>query len=128
MDYQLLNEFATNSRDSSGEKIRYIADSTPIGGLTNGTEYYVTVLDEDHIKLSAVGPESDRELFYRTKQYVDVTTPFLLDRAQIQLDPQEGKHHFNYPVITATVVGKIGFFCWIRNFPSKSISNCKRKY
>ena len=53
-----LNEFAIVSHGySSGEKIRYIADSTPIGGLTNGTEYYVTVLDEDHIKLSAVGPE-----------------------------------------------------------------------
>ena len=104
-----LNEIAIVSHGySSGEKIRYIADSTPIGGLTNGTEYYVTVLDEDHIKLSAAGPESDRELFYRTKQYVDVTTPFLLDRSQIQLDPQEGKHHFNYPAITATVVGKIG--------------------
>ena len=58
--------------------------------------------------MSTVGPESDRELFYRTKQYVDVTTPFCWIEIQIQLDPQEGKHHFNYPVITATVVGKIG--------------------
>ena len=96
-----LNEFTVKSHGYlSGEKIRYIADSSAIGGLTADTKYYVTTLSEDTFKLSDIGPSSDVELYYRTKQYVNITSPVI--------EAQEGNHHFNYPVITATVVGKIG--------------------
>ena len=102
-----LNEIQITSHGySSGEKIKYLPDSTAIGGLVDETEYYVTVVDEDHIKLSSIGPTTDRELNYRTKQYVNLTSPQTLNR--ILLDADQGKHHFNYPEIVVSIVGEIG--------------------
>ena len=43
-------------------------------GLTDNTEYYVTTVDKDSFKLSVVGVSSDKEFFYRTKQYVDINS------------------------------------------------------
>ena len=102
-----LNEFSVTSHGySSGEKVKYIADSDTVGGLSNGTEYYITKVDDDTFKLSAIGPTSDSELFYRTKQYVNITSP------QTQVDglptSDVGIHHFNYPDIVVSVVGEIG--------------------
>ena len=102
-----LNEIQIPSHGySSGEKIKYLPDSSAIGGLVDGTEYYVTTVDENHIKLSSVGPTSDEELYYRTNQYVNLTSP----QTQIDgfLSENQGKHHFNYPEIVVSVVGEIG--------------------
>ena len=81
---------------SSGEKIRYIASETVIGGLTSGTEYYVNVVDINTIQLSEVGPTVDPEKNYRQATYVNLTTPY------------SGVHSFNYPAITVTVARQIG--------------------
>ena len=81
---------------SSGEKIVYSTSETVIGGLTSGTEYYVTVVDNNTIQLSEVGPTVDPEKNYRQATYVNLTTPY------------SGVHSFNYPAITVTVAGQIG--------------------
>ena len=47
-------------------------------------------------KLSQVGVASDTEFYYRTKQYIDITSVGV------------GTHTFNYPSITATLTGKVG--------------------
>jgi hypothetical protein len=81
---------------NSGEKVKYTCNGTIAFGLTADTEYYVTVVDKDSFKLSSVGLSSDREFNYRTKQYVDITSVGV------------GTHIFNYPAITATLVGEVG--------------------
>ena len=80
----------------SGEKVKYNVIGTVAEGLTNNSEYYVTTVDKDSFKLSVVGVSSDREFYYRTKQYVDITSVGV------------GTHSFNYPEITATLVGDVG--------------------
>ena len=69
----------------SGEIVKYSAGSSASGGLTDATEYYVTVVDNDEFKLSECGPTDDKAFFYRTNQYVDITST------------GTGTHHFNYP-------------------------------
>ena len=81
---------------NSGEKVKYTCNGTVASGLSVDTEYYVTVVDKDSFKLSSVGLSSDREFYYRTKQYVDITSVGV------------GTHIFNYPAITATLVGEVG--------------------
>ena len=81
---------------NSGEKVKYTCNGTVASGLSVDTEYYVTVVDKDSFKLSSVGLSSDREFYYRTKQYVDITSVGV------------GTHIFNYPDITATLVGEVG--------------------
>ena len=81
---------------NSGEKVKYTCSGTVASGLSADTEYYVTKIDENSFKLSSVGLSSDREFNYRTKQYVDITSVGV------------GTHIFNYPAITATLVGEVG--------------------
>ena len=91
------NIIAISNHDyKSGEKVKYSVVGTVAEGLTDNTEYYVTTVDKDSFRLSAVGVSSDREFFYRTKQYVDINSVGV------------GTHTFNYPAITATLVGDVG--------------------
>ena len=86
-----------NNHDySSGEKINYTCTGTVASGLSNDTEYYVTKINDHSFKLSQVGVASDTEFYYRTNQYIDITSVGV------------GTHTFNYPSITATLTGKIG--------------------
>ena len=39
----------------SGETLRYSAGTSAIGGLNDGTDYYVTVIDNNQFKLSEIG-------------------------------------------------------------------------
>ncbi len=80
----------------NGEKIKYTVVGSVAEGLTNNTEYYVTSRDTDSFRLSAVGVSSDKEFYYRTKQYEDIKSVGL------------GTHVFNYPDITATLIGEVG--------------------
>ena len=80
----------------SGEIVKYSAGSGVIGGLTDATEYYVTSVNDNEFKLSECGPTDDKSFFYRTKQYIDVTSA------------GSGIHHFNYPPITVEVKGSVG--------------------
>ena len=56
----------------------------------------ITKINDSSFKLSQVGVASDTEFYYRTKQYIDITSVGV------------GTHTFNYPSITATLTGKVG--------------------
>jgi len=87
----------TNHNYSDGEIVYYSTLGTPIGGLTNGTEYYVTFIDNDNFKLSNVGIASTlKDYYYTTKQYIKLTST------------GSGIHEFNYPEIKVEIEGKIG--------------------
>jgi hypothetical protein len=82
----------------SGELVRYVGllstSDTPIGGISTDTNYYVTKVDENTIKLSQVGVGTDNvDFYYRTRQYVGLTST------------GSGTHLFNYPPITVNVLG-----------------------
>ena len=82
---------------NSGEILKYTAEGTAAGGLTSGSEYYLTKIDDDSFKLSTVGVNTnDKSLNYRTEQFVDLTTIGV------------GTHSFNYQPITVSVKGKVG--------------------
>ena len=81
---------------NSGEIVKYTAEGSSLGGLTNGTEYYVTKVNDNKFKLSTVGFSTDKNFYYRTKQYIDFTSVGV------------GTHTFNYPDITVTLTGKVG--------------------
>ena len=81
----------------SGEIIKYTAGSSSIGGLTDGSEYYVTKLDDNKFKLTNVGlTTSTKRYFYNTKQFINLTST------------GAGTHSFNYPDISVTLAGQIG--------------------
>ena len=85
----------------SGEIVSYSTTGTVVGGLSE-TSYYVTKVDDNNFRLSAVSTGSvgvntgSQDFFYNTKQYVNLTST------------GSGTHIFNYPPITATVVGTVG--------------------
>jgi len=81
---------------NSGEKVNYTSTGSAVSGLSTNTEYYVTNIDNNSFKLSQVGVASDTEFYYRTKQYVDITSVGV------------GTHVFNYPDIAVSLTGKIG--------------------
>ena len=94
-----LNQIKIVEHDyQSGDVINYVETSdTVIGGLSADTEYYVTAIDSDEFKLSAVGVGSTaKDFYYNTKQYVDFTSSGV------------GTQTFNYPSITVSVVGTVG--------------------
>jgi hypothetical protein len=81
----------------TGEIINYSTSGTEIGGLTNNTEYYVTVVDSDNFKLSEVGIGlTSKDFYFNTKQYVKITSIGV------------GIQIFNYPEISVEVIGNVG--------------------
>ena len=93
-----INQININAHDfKSGEIVKYSTSGTEIGGITNNTEYYVTVVDNNSFRLSQVGSGSQpKDLFYNTRQFVDFTSVGL------------GTHTFNYPEISVEVIGNVG--------------------
>ena len=92
------NEITITNHDyASGDVIKYTETTgTVVGGLSTGTEYYVTAVDADKFKLSEVGVASEKSYYYKTKQYVDLTSVGV------------GTHIFDYPSLSVSVVGKVG--------------------
>jgi hypothetical protein len=83
----------------SGEIVIYNATETPIGGLSSSTSYYVTKMDDNRFKLSAIGIGTlgiTTSFYYDTKQYINLTSV------------GSGTHKFNYPEIKVSVNGRIG--------------------
>ena len=56
-------EFVSHGYES-GEIINYSSTGTVIGGLNSGTDYYLTKVDNNNFKLSAVGLGSTNKDFY----------------------------------------------------------------
>ena len=90
----VVNSF--NHDFDSGQIVKYTCAGTPVSGLTTDTEYYVTKVDDNNFKLSSVGVATEKNIFYTSKRYVDLTTTGV------------GTHFFNYPDINVSLVGKVG--------------------
>ena len=73
-----------------GEIVKYTTEGTSIGGLTDGTEYYVTKIDDNKFKLST------SEALCLTEQYVGFTSV------------GTGTQVFNYQDIVVELIGSIG--------------------
>ena len=99
----------------TGEKVRYDTKGTPITGLTTLTDYYVTEINGDSFRLSAVGVGSTASNFYlNNKEYIDLK------------NGGSGFHEFNYPPITVTVSGHIGVSTFSgQNFDASLIASGK---
>jgi hypothetical protein len=82
---------------TSGEIIQYKPTSTPIGGLSVNQSYYVTVVDNDLIRLSGISSIGTVDEEFKKKQYVDLSS-----------FPTNSIHYFNYPDIKVELTGKIG--------------------
>ena len=81
---------------NSGDIINYTCNGTSPTGITTNTQYYVTKVDNDNFKLSNVGVTTNKDIFYKTNQYVDITSVGV------------GTHIFNYPDIEVTLTGRVG--------------------
>lgn len=85
-----------NHRYNSGELIRYSTTGSSVGGLSTTASYYVTKVNEDQFKLSLVSTGENPEFYYRTKQYINLTST------------GSGSHYFNYEPIEVKIEGRIG--------------------
>jgi hypothetical protein len=75
---------------NSGEVVRYYFNGSPIAGLTTHTDYIVTNVDQDQVRLST------SEANYKKNIYLDLTTF------------PSGIHYLNYPEISVEITGRIG--------------------
>ena len=81
----------------SGEKVKYTAGTSSVGGLTDGTEYYVIKVDDDNFRLANIGlTTSTRKYYYNNNQFIKFSSK------------GTGTHSFNYPEITVSISGRIG--------------------
>ena len=81
----------------SGEIIKYLGGSgNQIVGITTSNEYFVTVIDKNNFKLSVSANLQEKDFFYKTNQYANITSQ------------GTGVHFFNYPEINVTVDSLIG--------------------
>ena len=82
---------------STGDRIQYFGSTdTAISGLSLGTDYIATVLDEDNFKLSVPGIGNTANIFADRGEYVNLLSTGI------------GTHTFNHPPITVTLSGKTG--------------------
>ena len=87
----VLDKITINNHDySSGQVVKYTTEGTNIQGLTNGSEYYVTKIDDNNFKLS------ETKDLYDTEQYVNIKSIGV------------GTQVFNYQDINVTLTGNIG--------------------
>ena len=94
-----INEITvTNHGYNSGERISYTTDGTVIGGLTSGSDYYLTKIDNNTFKLSEVGAVGKETFYYDTRQYINLTSSGSADIT----------HYFNYPSISVELIGRVG--------------------
>ena len=81
----------------SGEKVKYTAGTSSVGGLTDGTEYYVIKVDDDNFRLANIGlTTSTRKYYYNNNQFIKFSSK------------GTGTHSFNYPEIIVSISGRIG--------------------
>ena len=93
--FNLIN--LPNHGYGSGEIIVYTASPSPVGGLSDGSSYYVTKIDNDNFRLSTVGfGSTSSDFYYKTAQFIDLSSS------------GSGIHTFNYQPINISVSGIIG--------------------
>ena len=86
-----------NHRYNNGEIVSYYPDSEVISGLSSSKSYYVTVVDENNIKLSGISTVDQPDINYQRKNYIDIISPEF-----------SGNHYLNYPKIEVSINGTIG--------------------
>ena len=77
----------------SGELIEYFPEGPVISGLSSSQNYYVTVVDEDQVRLSGVSTINSADFNFVNKNYINFTSPI------------SGTHYVNYPKITVSIIG-----------------------
>ena len=90
--------YAKNHNFKNNDEIKYTTSNTAIGGLTDSTNYIVTVVNDHKFKLST------NKTDYNNKVYINLTTL------------GSGNHVFNYPDIIVTISGPTGLGSTV--FPS----------
>jgi hypothetical protein len=79
----------------TGEIVKYYVDGAPILGLSTNNRYYVKKIDSNSFRLSSLVVNSDGS-YYDSNEFVNFENVGF------------GTHIFNYPEITAEILGKIG--------------------
>ena len=87
---------AVNHDFNSGDIVKYTCNGTAPTGLATDTQYYVTKVDDDSFRLSTVGVSTNKDSFFKTQRYIDITSVGV------------GTHFFNYPDIEVSLVGRVG--------------------
>jgi len=82
--------YAKNHNFKNNDEVKYTTSNTAIGGLSNSTNYIVTVVNDNKFKLSA------NKTDYNNKVYIDITSL------------GAGNHTFDYPDIIVTISGSTG--------------------
>lgn len=95
---------------NSGEIVYYTTTGTVSTGLTNNTQYYVKVVDSDHVQLSNLNSNDPRDFYYKTENYVGITSF------------SSANQYLSYPPINVQVKGRIGIATFDNaNFNAKVI-------
>lgn len=85
-----------NHKFESGELVFYTAPTTSSEGLTNNTQYYVSVIDNDHLKLAGISTITPSNFNYVSEQFVGIASF------------SSSNQYISYPPIEVEVKGKIG--------------------
>jgi len=77
---------------NSGELITYESTNTPIAGLSSGTDYYVSRVDNNNFRLSSIGIGTlSKDYYFNQRTFVELTTE------------GSGKQYFRYPNIEINI-------------------------
>ena len=93
-----LNTININNHGfNNGEIVTYSFEDTSVAGLSTSKNYYVTKINDNSFRLSAVGVGTTvKDFYFKTSQYENLTNSGV------------GTHNFNYPEIRVEVIGKVG--------------------
>lgn len=85
-----------NHTFSSGELVVYKTDASVSTGLLNNTQYYVKVIDENHLRLAGVNTTDPGDFLYKTDQLIGITSF------------STAKQYLSYPPVEVKISGRIG--------------------
>jgi hypothetical protein len=84
-----------NHNYSDKDLILYSPTQSNIVGLTSGTSYYVTKINDNEIKLSNIGPDDDKLKNYKERKYINIGSL------------GSGEHYFDYLPIQIRIDGRV---------------------
>jgi len=85
-----------NHNFKDGEIVFYVSSETPSSGLSNNTEYYVKIIDKDHVRLSGISSSTPQDFLYKTNTFIGISSV------------NSSQQYLSYPPITVEVKGRIG--------------------